>query len=250
MRISFLGGGRVVRIILGGLKRADELPGNVTVCDPDEDALRTIEDEFGVETSQDCMNIDGDVIFLAVHPPILRDLLEMMESPDPRSIVVSLAPRISIHEIQEALSHQRVVRVIPNAPSIVNRGYNPFSPADELTETDRKTLRSIFEPLGEFPEVSEDELEAYAVITAMGPTYLWFQLRELEVLGMEFGMDSQEAAAAVHSMAAGAVEALYTYSKSDDVMDLIPVKPLKDSEDDIRAIYHEKLRSLYRSLKE
>jgi len=249
MRIEFLGGGRVVRIILGGLQRAGKLPGDVMVCDPDEDSLRLLEDEFRVKTSADCSNMEGDVIFLAVHPPVLKDVMNKMESPDPESLIVSLAPKIRIWEIQQALDHPKVARVIPNSPSIVNRGYNPFSAADELTGTDRQILQSLFEPLGEFPEVSEDKLEAYAVITAMGPTYLWFQLDELEKLAVEFGMAPEEAANAVHSMASGAVETLYSHQNRDMVMDLIPVKPLADAEDDIRAIYRERLKTLYSGLR-
>jgi len=248
MRITFLGGGRVVRIILGGLQRAGKLPGEVMVCDPDEDSLRILEDEFGVKTSADCSSMEGDVIFLALHPHVLKDVLNKMESPDPESLIVSLAPKIRIVEIQEALDHPKVARVIPNAPSLVNRGYNPFSATDELTGTDRQILQSLFEPLGEFPEVSEDKLEAYAVITAMGPTYLWFQLDELEKLAVEFGMTPDEAATAVYSMASGAVEALYSHLERDMVMDLIAVKPLEDAEDDMRAIYRENLMRIYQSL--
>lgn len=250
MRITFLGGGRVVRIILGGLQRAGKLPREVMVCDPDEDSLRILEDEFGVKTSADCSSMEGDVIFLAVHPPVLKDVLNKIESPSPESLIVSLAPRIRIEEIQQALDHPKVARVIPNAPSLVNRGYNPFSAADELTGTDLEILQSLFEPLGKFPEVSEDKLEAYAVITAMGPTYLWFQLAELEKLAVEFGMSPDEAATAVHSMASGAVEALYSHSNRDMVMDLIAVKPMEDAEDDIRAIYRKKLKPLYAGLRE
>lgn len=250
MRITFLGGGRVVRIILRGLKRAGKLPGDVMVCDPDKESLRLLEDEFRVKTSGDCRAPEGDVIFLALHPPVLKDVLGKLESPDPESLIVSLAPKIRIQEIQEALSHKRVARVIPNAPSIVNRGYNPFSAADEITGTDLKRLRSLFEPLGDFQEVSEDKLEAYAVITAMGPTYLWFQLDELERLAVEFGMAPDEAATAVHSMASGAVEVLYKHPDRDVVMDLIPVKPLEGAEDDIRTIYRKRLKPLYSGLTE
>lgn len=250
MRITFLGGGRVVRIILTGLQRAGKLPREVTVYDPDREALRLLEGEFNVKTSPSCRGLEGDVIFLALHPPVLKDVLNTMESIPPESIIVSLAPKIRIDEIQKALNHPRVVRVIPNAPSAVNRGYNPFSTADELSEADLEMLRALFEPLGEFPEVSEEKLEAYAVITAMGPTYLWFQLNELERLAVEFSMDPGEAAAAVQSMVTGAVELLYSQPDRGAIMDLIPVKPLEGAEDDIRTIYRENLMKIYLNLKD
>jgi pyrroline-5-carboxylate reductase len=36
---------------------------------------------------------------------------------------------------------------------------------------------------------------------------------------------------------------------ADEVMDLVPVKPLADEESGIRAIYQQKLQSLYAKLK-
>lgn len=46
----------------------------------------------------------------------------------------------------------------------------------------------------------EDKLEAYAVITSMGPTYLWFQLHELYEIAKEFGMSDGEARNAISKM--------------------------------------------------
>lgn len=249
MEISFIGGGRVVRIILGGLQRAGRTPEDVMVCDTDGGTLKSLEEEFSVNTSTDCRDAEGDLIFLALHPPVLRDVLANIKPPRD-SLVVSLAPRISMGYMQNAMNHPKVARVIPNAPSIINRGYNPFCIATEASQSDKENLKSIFEALGDFPEVDEEKLEAYAIITAMGPTYLWFQLDELERLAVDFGMDTEEVRTAVSSMTLGAVEAFYSYPQRDVLMDLIPIKPLSTEEDHIRSIYRDKLTALYRNLKE
>ena len=64
-------------------------------------------------------------------------------------------------------------------------------------------------PLGDFPEVEEGKLEAYAIITAMGPTYLWFQLCELNELAKSFGLSEKEAAKAISKMTKGALKTLF-----------------------------------------
>ena len=40
--ISFIGGGRITRILLEGLARAGKMPGNIVVADTSADALRRI----------------------------------------------------------------------------------------------------------------------------------------------------------------------------------------------------------------
>ena len=86
----------------------------------------------------------------------------------------------------------RIVRMIPNAPSIINRGYNPMAFSAAFDEKEKKGLYDFFKVLGDCPEVEEEKLEAYAVLTAMGPTYFNFQLDELQKLGESFGLTQRE----------------------------------------------------------
>ena len=144
----------------------------------------------------------------------------------------------------------RVARIIPNAPSIVGAGYNPvaFSPA--LDGEEKEHLCALFSALGECPEVPEKDLEAYAVLAAMGPTYFWFQWEELEALGAGFGLDREVLRKALSAMIEGAVRTYFSSGfAGPEVMDLIPVKPLKDDEEGIRDAFRKRLVPLYEKIK-
>jgi len=95
-----------------------------------------------------------------------------------------------------------------------------------------------------------EKLEAYAVVAAMGPTYLWFQLYELERIGKTFGLTLQEARTAVSFMAEGSAKSMIDSGlPPDEVMDLIPVKPLREEEEGIKEAYQKRLPSLYQKIK-
>lgn len=116
-----------------------------------------------------------------MHPPSLEAVLGALRG-DTRAdpVVVSLAPKLTIAELAALLGgFGRVARVIPNAASVVGAGFNPVSFSPSLSPAGRDALVGLLRPLGQAPEVPERDLEAYAVLTAMGPTYLWFQLYEL-----------------------------------------------------------------------
>ena len=99
-------------------------------------------------------------------------------------------------------------------------------------------------------EVDEDKLEAYAIVTAMGPTYLWFQLFELFELGKTFGLTDKQAWKGIKKMLKGAVETVDESGLTpEEVMDLVPVKPLGEDEAAIRNAYRTKLTGLYGKLK-
>ncbi|HIH62331.1 MAG TPA: prephenate dehydrogenase/arogenate dehydrogenase family protein [Methanobacteriales archaeon] len=95
MKIAFIGGGRIVKIILEGLKRANRLPKDISVYDKDKKALKKLE-KFSIKTGTDNRKAaEADIIFLAVHPPIIKSVLqEVKGSLKDDSIIVSLAPEV------------------------------------------------------------------------------------------------------------------------------------------------------------
>ena len=106
---------------------------------------------------------------------------------------MSLAPVVTMAELSRLLGgFGRLVRMIPNAPSLVGDGFNPAAYSPALEARDRALLAGIFSAFGRFPEVAEEKLEAYAVLTAMGPTYLWFQLEVLRSLATSFGLTERK----------------------------------------------------------
>ncbi len=252
--IGFVGGGRVARIILGGFRRAGRLPETIVVSDIDAAVLKRLQSEFPGIRAIISNNRDAalqDLVFLGLHPPaIAGSLADLRGCLKPDAILISLAPKMSIAKLSEGLGgFNRIVRLIPNAASIICEGYNPIVFSGALDPKEKDQLQHFLGALGKCPEVEERKLESYAIVTAMGPTYLWFQWQELRSLAESFGMTSAEAEAGIGEMVTGAAKTLFGSGvTAEDVMDLIPVKPLGEEEKSIRAMYNSRLRPLYEKL--
>jgi pyrroline-5-carboxylate reductase len=109
---------------------------------------------------------------------------------------------------------------------------------------------ALFSPLGACPEVEEETLEAYAIVAAMGPTYLWYQCYQLVDLGCQFGLTREAATEAVAAMMTGAADTMTEAGMPPDgVLDLIPVKPLAAIEETVRRAYCETLGALHGRLR-
>jgi pyrroline-5-carboxylate reductase len=253
--IGCIGGGRVVRILLHGWREAGVLPDSVIVSDPDKEAFDQIAGELpGVRVVQDGNTLAAgqDLVLLAVHPPDAGKILgAIAPALKPGAIVVSLMPKLTIAQISGMLGgFGRIVRIIPNAPSMVLSGYTPvfFSPA--IAPQDRAMVGTLLESLGRYFEVPEQDPEAYAVISAMGPACLWFQLFELEKIAVSFGLSPERAADAVRKMAEGTVQTMmWSHLTPEQVMDLVPVRPLDEDEPVIKEMYRKRLPALYQKLK-
>ena len=123
--IGFVGGGRVARILLGGWKRANRSLPQVVVSDTDAGTRERLQAEFPsiVVTPDNREAARQGLVLFALHPPAFPDVLgEIKESLVPDAILVSLAPKWTMAGSSGLLGgFNRLARVIPNAPSIVNR---------------------------------------------------------------------------------------------------------------------------------
>jgi pyrroline-5-carboxylate reductase len=252
--IGFIGGGRITAVLLQGWHRAGRLPEKIIVSDTSSEVLDRLKAEFPeVETTPDNVRSAGqDFVFMALHPPAARAALTSLTGALKReAVVVSLAPVLRFEELSNRLGgFRRLARMIPNAPSTIGQGYNPTCYSADVGEPERRTLKLLFDPLGAHPEVPEEQLEAYAVLTAMGPTYLWHQWQVLRELGVDFGLSATDVDLGLLRMIEGAARMLLdTGLSGSEVMDTIPIKPLAESEAQIAAIYHDKLAPLYLKLK-
>jgi pyrroline-5-carboxylate reductase len=253
--LGFIGGGRITNIILEGLARKEKQPEKVFVSETNPEVSAKLQARYP-SLDMSAGDVKGPasatLVFIALHPPAVMATLDGIKKHlHEDAIIVSLAPKLSITQLSSGLGgFSRIVRMIPNAPTVINKGYNPTAFSPTFTREEKKEIRKFMEILGDCPEVDEEHLEAYAILTAMGPTYLWFQLEELKSLGMSFGLSAKEAEKALGKMVKGAVKTLFDSNRSaTEVMDLVPVKPIGEEEGTIRNIYQSKLNALYTKLK-
>ncbi|OHE74871.1 MAG: hypothetical protein A2107_04930 [Verrucomicrobia bacterium GWF2_62_7] len=252
--ISFIGGGRITRIFLEGWTQTQKLPASITVSDLNADTLAKLKTRFpSIATTPDNdLAAAQDIVFLAVHPPAMAATATAIKGAiKPNAVLVSLAPKFTIAKLGGLLGgFVRLARVIPNAPSVVNFGFNPVAFGPALNEMDKAAINGLLAPLGDCPEVVEEKLEAYAVLSAMGPTYLWFQLQALREVAAGFGLSDAEIAPAMKRMVCGAARTLLESGFAPaEVMDLIPVKPLAEMEPQVTEMYRTRLPAVFQKIK-
>jgi len=252
--IGFYGGGRVTRILLEGFKRKRIHFDSVIVCDPNKETLDFISEQYSFVKVTDQLDrpVKSKIVVLAVHPQVIPELLKSIRQHlTEDKVILSLAPKITISRIKEiTLFNCPVIRMIPNAPSIINQGYNPITFSENFDDEIKEQMKNCLACLGVLPEVEESKLEAYAIITGMGPAYFWFQINALYDLGVSFGLDESETAQAITDMIKGTVDTLFNSGLlPEQVMDLIPVKPLSEYEDQIISYFGYSLNKLYVKLK-
>lgn len=251
--IGFIGGGRVTKILLQGFKNKNVKFGKVVVADTNPEVLANLKKQFpDVETSDAKNAASQDIVFIALHPPVVMDTLELVKNyVKEDAVVVSLAPKINLPKLAMKLTNvKNLARLIPNATSYINEGYNPVAFASGFDTGQKGQLLDLLKILGTTFEVSEEKLESYAIMSAMLPTYFWFQWRELAGIGVQTGLSEEESKKSINETIIASLDLMYKSGLSpSEVIDLIPVKPIGEHEAQIAEIYKTKLIGLYEKIK-
>jgi len=250
---GFIGGGRITKILLKALSNSGISLSSTTVSDTNAETLNALKSEFPEIkiTPENIIAAKQDNIFISLHPPVIAAVLsEIMPELNSEKTLISLAPKLSIAKLSMLSGGiTRIIRMIPNAPTIVNAGFNPLSFSSSFTTEEKNSWNKCFTVLGECPEVEENKLEMYAILTAMGPTYFNFQIFELLRIIEEFGLGCSDAKSGLTQMFNGMMKLMNSNYSPAEIMDLIPVKPLGDKEEIIKAMYSEKLIPLFQKIK-
>ncbi len=251
--VGFIGGGRITRVFLQAFANKQINFQSIVVCDTNSGVLNELKKQFPKIQLTNSYQLAAaqNIVFIALHPPVIVDTLEKIsEIVSGKTEVVSLAPKISIEKIASKLGVKNIARMIPNATSYINRGFNPVSFSTEYSPAEKQSLLEMLKNLGNVFEVKESKLEAYAMVSAMLPTYFWFQWEEMQKIGVQMGLDETESKETVQQTLLAAIDLFYNSGLStSEVTDLIPIKPIGMHEAQISEIYRTKLMGLFQKIK-
>lgn len=251
--IGFVGGGRVTRILLQAFKNENAEFTKIVVTDTNKEVTDKLMKLYpDIQVDSPTVTASQDIVFISLHPPVVMDTLDLIkESVKSNAVIVSLAPKITIAKISSKVNGvKNICRLIPNATSFINEGYNPVCFSADFLGNKKQEVLGMLSLAGNTFEVPEEKLESYALISAMLPTYFWFQWKELADIGIKLGLTEKESRASIHETIIASVNLMFkTDMSTADVMDLIPVKPIGEYESQISEIYRNKLPALFEKIK-
>ncbi len=192
-RIAILGAGRLGESLLRGFlssgwRRPDEL--TATVRRPERaEELRA---RYGVVVgSSNAEAVTGaSLVIVAVKPQDISAVLgEIASGVTSDQVILSVAAGVTTGFIESHLSPEaKVVRAMPNAPSLVHEGIAGIAAGRSAGESDLALAEEALGHLGAVVRVSEVDLDAVTALSGSGPAYFALLAEAMIEAGLLLGL--------------------------------------------------------------
>lgn len=217
-KIGFIGCGNMGKAILGGLIASGQvLPGQIWVYTPSPDKVAALRDEYGINAAESAQEVAqvADIVFGAVKPNVMIKVLsEITSSLNKETLVVSIAAGVTLDQLARALGHDRkIVRAMPNTPSLVNAGMTSVTPNALVTSEDVADVLNIFRCFGEAEVIAEAMIHPVVGVSGSAPAYVFMFIEAMADAAVLGGMPRAQAYQFAAQAVKGAAEMVLTSGK-------------------------------------
>jgi pyrroline-5-carboxylate reductase len=138
---------------------------------------------------------DKDIIILAVKPQVLEEVMTVLKGRLKQSqMVISILAGKNIQTISSGLSHQCIVRSMPNTPAQIGEGMTVWTAAPQVTPGQKEAAAAILGAMGaEIFVDNENYLDMATAISGSGPAYVFLFVESLIDSALKLGFSPETA---------------------------------------------------------
>ncbi|MBO6151327.1 MAG: pyrroline-5-carboxylate reductase [Acinetobacter sp.] len=214
--ICFIGGGNMAQALIGGLISRGLPPTRITVSDPVEKVRLLLAEKDVCVTDDNIAAIrDADIVLFAVKPQVLASVLKPLKGLFEGKLVMSIVAGAEIATIATLLATDRIVRVMPNTPALVQTGAHGLYATEAVDSKDRELASQVLAATGLTLWVnSEAQIDAVTAVSGSGPAYFFYMMESMIRAGKNLGLDEKVATALTLQTALGAAQMAITSSNT------------------------------------
>lgn len=139
----------------------------------------------------------ADVLLLAVKPHDVQSAMHQIRDSGTSTgtlLVISVAAGLTIERLEtEIAGGGRIVRSMPNTPSLVGQGAAAYSLGSSATAEDAKTSQELLGAVGLALEIKESLMDAVTGLSGSGPAYVYLFIEALADGAVQNGLPREHA---------------------------------------------------------
>ncbi|WP_417616497.1 pyrroline-5-carboxylate reductase [Oceanisphaera sp.] len=209
-KLAFIGAGNMSRSLISGLIKSGYPADAIMATNPSPGKLEQLAADFGIHTSQDNTQAVAwaQALVLAVKPQMMAGMLTDLQQHNAGldgKLLISIAAGISVSRLEQLTGQQRIIRTMPNTPSLLGLGMTGLYARAHIEQADRDYCQQMMQAVGKTLWVNDEE-GINQVIAAAGsaPAYFFLFMEAMAAQAQQSGFSEQEARLLVEQTALGA----------------------------------------------
>jgi len=195
-KIGFIGAGNMAQALIKGIIESKAMrPDQVMVSNRTPGKLLKLKEQFGVQTREHNEQIveECEIVVLAMKPQDLPNAVENMHSAfSENQIVISLAAGINLKSLSKMIPEGRLVRLMPNTPSLIGRGVLGLL-SNQKDSSVTEMMRDLFSSLGVVLDVeTEDQFDALMISCSSGTGFVFEMMMYWQDWITEHGFSTEQ----------------------------------------------------------
>ncbi|MEL7272937.1 MAG: pyrroline-5-carboxylate reductase [Pseudomonadota bacterium] len=216
--LCLVGAGNMGGALLAGWLGAGRAAANITVIDPNPpQAMVQLIEQSGVNHATAADGVARpDIVIVAVKPQIMDSVLPSLAPLlDSDNVLVSVAAGINMERLAKPFAPvPRVVRTMPNTPSMVGRGITVCVGSDGVSKEQKGWISDLMKAVGAVEWVADESLmDAVTGVSGSGPAYIFHMVEAMAQAGEAAGLPPALALRLARATVEGGGELLH---RSDD----------------------------------
>lgn len=198
MKIGFIGCGNMGQAMLWGMLSSGRVKTSEVLVSTKTLASKVnLQKKYGVDVAEKNAEVAmiSDVIFLAVKPQYYEEVIdEIKASLWDGKILVSIAPGKTLEWLEEKVGRRvKIVRAMPNTPSMVKEGMTGICANDLVTPTEFDTVCKLFNTFSKTEIVTEQQMDVVTAVSGSSPAYVFMFIEAMADAAVEGGMPRAQA---------------------------------------------------------
>lgn len=209
--IGFLGAGKMATAIIKGLLNSGTFDkDHIIACEINEVYLQRLNKTFGIKATPDVHDVlvSSDILLIATKPHVVCQIMQTLkDSIKPEHLIISIAAGITFKKLEDILGEtQRIVRVMPNTPALLEEGMSAVCKNNAATQQDLDCVIEIFSKIGKVITCEEKDIDAITGVSGSGPAFYYYIIDQIAKAGEKLGLDYKTALTLSAQTALGAAK--------------------------------------------
>jgi pyrroline-5-carboxylate reductase len=192
--IGIIGGGNMGEALIKGLvEKKLFASAAICVCEADAKRAQYLKDKYRVSIKDpNAVLAQSSIVVLAVKPQDMEIVLSEITHLDDK-LFISIAAGLTTQYFEKRLGKVRVVRAMPNMPSLIGEGITGICRGRYASSIDLSEAGRLLGAVGGVVEVQEKYMDAITAVSGSGPAYVFLFVEQWISAARSLGLNEKDA---------------------------------------------------------